>query len=83
MSRLVNRKKDERNKQSRGYSVLEIIEGGELLATLENRNYPEQFLRIYKFNDYAWVVVVAENPSRFITHYQSRKFKKLFKENFK
>jgi hypothetical protein len=83
MSRQINRKKDEKTKATRGHSVLEIVDSGELLVTLENKNYPGQFLKIYKFNDYAWVVVVGENPSRFITHYKSRKFKKIYKEAFK
>jgi hypothetical protein len=82
MSRQVNSKKDQKNKATRGHSVLEIVEGGELLATLANKNYPGQFLKIYKFNDYAWVVVVGEKPPRFITHYKSRNFKKIYKEAF-
>ena len=62
---------------------MEIVDGGELLATLENKNYPGQYLKIYSFSDYAWVVVIGENPPRFITHYKSRKFKKIYKEAFK
>jgi hypothetical protein len=83
MSRRVNPRKDQKNKLARGFSVLEIVEGGILLGTLKNSSYSDQFLKIYKFNNYAWVVVISENPPRYVTHYPSRKFKKKYAKEFK
>ena len=78
MGRTLNKAKDQKVKSQRGASVEDIVTDGKLLATRENKNYPDQYLLIYEFEGYAWVVVVGEKPDRFITHYKSRKFKKEF-----
>ena len=76
--RKINPKKNKRLKETRGATFEDVVEVGKLLAIRENPNYPNQFLMIYFYKDYAWVVVVGENPDRFITLYKSRKFKKEF-----
>lgn len=74
----INPKKNQKLKKERGYAVDEIIDGGVLLDILENPNYENQFYYIYGFDNYAWVVVVGQNPDRYITHYKSRKAKKRY-----
>lgn len=74
----VNSLKNAKLKIERGFSVEDIVEGGILLDILENPNYENQFYYIYAFQNYAWVVVVGQNPDRYITHYKSRKAKKRY-----
>ena len=83
VKRQVNKAKDNKNKEHRGRSVLEIVENGVLLSTLKNPNHPGQYLRIYRYQNYAWVVVVGEAPPRYVTHYPSRKFRKKYAREFK
>ena len=74
----INPRKNKKLREERGASFEEIIENGQLLDVRENPSYPKQYLLIYAYKDYAWVVVSGENPDRFITLYKSRKFKKEF-----
>lgn len=76
--RRINLKKNSKLKSERGASFEDIVENGELLAVRGNPNYVDQFLMIYSYISYAWVVVIGENPDRFVTLYKSRKFKKEF-----
>ena len=76
--KLLNARKNENLKKERGASFEEIVENGKLLDVKENPRYPGQFISIYAFDNYAWVVVTGEDPDRFITLYKSRKFKKEF-----
>ena len=78
MMKLINPRKNKKLKEERGANFEELVENGELLGVRENPRYPEQYLMIYAFENYAWVVVVGENPDRFITLYRSKKFKKEF-----
>ncbi|MCB0411018.1 MAG: DUF4258 domain-containing protein, partial [Bdellovibrionales bacterium] len=74
----VNPRKNKKLKEERGASFEDIVENGKLLDVRNNPRYPDQYLLIYAFENYAWVVVAGENPDRFITLYRSRKFKKEF-----
>jgi hypothetical protein len=74
----VDQRKNEKLKKTRGASFEDIVENGKLLGVRENARYPDQYLLIYAYGNYAWVVVTGENPDRFITLYKSRKFKKEF-----
>jgi len=74
----LNPRKNKRLKEERGAGFEELVESGTLLDVRDNPRYPEQYLLIYAFKNYAWVIVVGENPDRFITLYKSRKFKKEF-----
>jgi hypothetical protein len=76
--RKINPSKNKKLKDERGASFEDIVENGKLLAVRENKKYVDQYLMIYAYEGYAWVVVIGENPDRFITLYQSRKFKKEF-----
>ncbi len=44
--------KSKKIKTERGFSPEEIVENGELMAVLENKNYPEQQIEHYWFNNY-------------------------------
>ncbi len=76
--RKVNPRKNKKLKEERGAGFEDIVASGTLLDTRENPQYPDQYLMIYSYQNYAWVIVVGENPDRFITLYKSRKFKKEF-----
>jgi len=78
MMKRINSKKDQKLKKERGFSVEEIVSGGSLLDVLENPNYEDQFYYVFSFENYAWIVVVGQNPNRYITHYKSRKAKKRY-----
>lgn len=78
MMKRVNPRKNKKLKEERGASFEDVVENGNLLDVRDNPRYPGQYLLIYAYQDYAWVVVVGENPDRFITLYRSRKFKKEF-----
>jgi hypothetical protein len=74
----INQRKNEKLKKERGASFENIVENGKLLDVRENPRYPGQYILIYAYENYAWVVIAGENPDRFITLYKSRKFKKEF-----
>lgn len=76
--RKINQIKNRQLKQGRGASFEDIVLNGVLLDVRENLNYKDQYLMIYEYQKYVWVVVVGESPDRFITLYKSRKFKKEF-----
>ncbi len=68
--------KSKKIKAERGFAPEEIVENGELLVVLENKNYPEQQIEHYWFDNYGWSVVVNKTDGRLITAYRNRKIKK-------
>jgi hypothetical protein len=74
--RKINPNKNEKLKKTRGATFQEVAENGKLLATRENPSYPGQFLMIYSYGGYAWVVVAGGNPERFITYINRENLKR-------
>jgi hypothetical protein len=74
----INPRKDKKLKEERGAGFEEVAGNGRLLDVRDNPRYPDQYLLIYSYENYVWVVVVGENPDRFITLYKSGKFKREF-----
>ena len=74
--RRAHRQKSEKIKVERGFSPEEVIEAGELIAVLGHKFNPTQKLEVYKFSNYAWVVVVE--GERLVSAWPSRKLKRQF-----
>lgn len=74
----INSSKSRKIQETRGASFEDVVTEGVLLDTRDNPNYSDQYLEIYHFQDYVWVVIVGSNPERYITMFKSRKLKKEF-----
>ncbi|PWU22060.1 MAG: hypothetical protein C5B49_01515 [Bdellovibrio sp.] len=69
--------KERKSKSKKGFSPEKVVQGGELVTILNHKGNPNQKLEVYKFNNYAWVVVTE--GERLVTTWPSRKAKREFK----
>lgn len=75
VSRKAHKKKSQLVKALRGASPEEVVNEGEYLRAVDNKNHLGQRIEIYWFRDYGWCVVVDIQTDRLITAYPSRKVK--------